>query len=316
MESKELQEKIRVLKKKWDSTLNSIGFDDDEYEDSAVEFSEHAFHCDDKSWGNLKTIVSEQDAFSLQPIPEWEQKIVLESQENDYITLTLSRERFSQNETVDIDQLDGMTREEALDYLSDIEDVEEFDYIKLSASFKLNVENESIRVRGCYGLWTRILSNEDFSNGFEQIILRPSETLKTSCRLYKEILTEITQEAHLQKKAEEKRKQARAANIAKLEVDVKRPLREAGWDGQYCVRPYSNFSYDKFGLCVRINEREECRVYDTSDFLLQSIPKLVTFAKEYKTLSSKLEALLQASKSDEISAGHEDVVRRSKWLEV
>ena len=316
MEPKELQEKIRVLKAKWDSTLKSTGFDDDEYEDSAEEFSDNAFHCDDKSWENLKTIVSEQDAFSLQPIPEWDQKIVLESQENDYITLTLCRERFSQDETVDIDQLDGMTREEALDYLSDIESVEEFDYIKLSASFKLNVVNESIRVRGRYELWTRILSNEDSSNGFEQIISRLSETLKTSCGLYKEILAEIALEEDSKKKAEEKRRQARAANIAKLEVDAKRPLREAGWDGQYCVRPYSNFSYDKFGLCLRINEREECRVYGTHDFILQSITKLVTFAKEYKTLSSRLEALLQASKADEISAGHEAIVQSSDWRNV
>lgn len=118
--------------------------------------------------------------------------------------------------------------------------------------------------------------------------------------------------------------------MVELEKAAKPLLLKAGWDGQYCVRPYFNFTFDKITLAIRINKRKEYRIYGPSELILQNISQLGSFASDYKVLSDQLESLqskveslknkmrsfLQESRMNELSAGHEAIVQSSNWQNV
>lgn len=121
-------------------------------------------------------------------------EISLQDKYNDNIDLRIKHEHFSVDEEINFENFERMSREEAIDYLYNMENIEDFDCIKISAT---------LRVERHFRSYSRILDNGVNSKELKSLFQMLADTLQRTAVLYQTMKTES------RKKAEDELKQQR-----------------------------------------------------------------------------------------------------------
>ncbi|MBD5318280.1 MAG: hypothetical protein HDS09_03330 [Bacteroides sp.] len=228
-------------------TDSRCGFRDPDFSDDRQILIEQALHFNNELWEQLVT-----------PIKQKLDGIAQIEVEPDLVSISLPDikdfgiyfELFSfdgddYNDEFDTDDLDGMLSEEAIDFLSDYEELPLFDYVTVCASRGVNST-----------VW--VIEDDNFSDLLNAI----AEGLQKTPEVYKTAIEEASIE--LQKKADEQRtiqerinirKEAEARDLAELEDMVKPKLIEFEWHRPFRVS--MNFGY--YVLSLKLPVDVECR---------------------------------------------------------
>ncbi|MCM1071427.1 MAG: hypothetical protein NC301_08615 [Bacteroides sp.] len=175
-------------------------------------------------------------------------------------------------EEFDFGELDGMSRDEAIDYLSqsveipDDVEVPEVEYLHISSSSLFAPFNLYAAVKP--------LPN---THEMASLINHVKETLLK----IPEVLAKVDEEIKAKEDEEKKKEDA----IKEIEENLRPALIAAGWEGEFCV---IHFTKDLYKLYLRVGVKQAYNVCATIDDILDRIPNIVQISKAYMDLMSQL----------------------------
>lgn len=178
-------------------------------------------------------------------------------------------------EEFDYDELDGMSREEAIDYLSQSIDVS--DDIEVPEVGYLNISSSSLFARFNLSAPVQPLPNTE---EMAALINHAKETLLK----IPEVLAKVDEE--IKAKEDEEKKKAEA--IKEIEDRLRPALTAACWYGEFCV---VHFTKDLYKLYLRIGTKKAYYVCATISEIEKKIPQLVQATKKYVYLMNQLSEL-------------------------
>lgn len=278
----EVEEKVRdAIAQLWMPVVYSFGFDEldiDNNDDRRRVLDEYP-RIDDEQWDNLvETVIRKLG------------DIASVSCENNSLNINLSNVKvFGKNFNIELihestenlnqinefesDELDEMTKEEAMDYIGELYEIQEslpfeFIYSKINAGTRFYL----------------ILDCEKFLNEIETIKETLLKTPETYNNAVKAASIELQHEAEKQREIDKRikaEKEEEARLLAEFAANVEPHLIDAGWSGKYCV----SLNFNNYVLSLQLTSCNECRYESTmqSD-VISKIGELVGFANAYRRL--------------------------------
>lgn len=278
----EVEAKVcEALTQLWMPVVYSFGFDEldiDNNDDRRRVLNEYP-RIDDEQWNKLvDTVKRKLDDIVSVRFENNSLSIYLSevSVFGKYFNIELTREstdNLHQLNEFESDELDDMTKEEAMDYIGELYEIQEslpfeFVYSKINAGARFYL----------------ILDCNKFLNEIDAV----RETLLKTPTVYHDALKAASIE--LQKKAEKQReidnrikaeKEEEARLLAEFAAKVEPLLTDAGWTGKYRV----SMKFNNYVLSLRLTSYDECRYESiTQSDVVSKIGELVNFANAYKFL--------------------------------
>lgn len=201
-----------------------------------------------------------------------------------YLSFYYSHYPYEADDDFDVSEIDGMSREEAIDYLTEsiesdaMSNVPNVDFICVSLNslpLNLNWEAALLPSPGSMDLRNFINQINDTLKKFPEVLASEDEKLK----------------AEAIKEEEEKHQ---LNDVVELLHPV---LREFGWKGQFCIE---HFTKDIYRLCIRDGVGSMFSTRGTTEEIKPKIPKLIHLAQQYAALMSELDPSFAIGKGRQI----------------
>ena len=249
------------------------GFRDPDYSDDRRILIERALHFDEELWEQLVTQIKQKLGGIAQIEVEPDSVSVTLPDVKDFgIYFELSSfDGDDYNDEFDTDDLDGMSREGVIEFLSDYEELPSFNYVTVSASTGVNST-----------VW--VIEDDDFSdllNAIAEGLPKTPEVYKTA---FKEASIELQKKADEQRAIQERinaRKEVEARDLAELEDMVRPKLIEAEWHRPFRVS--MNFGF--YVLSLKLSVDVECRYESPNKAdIVARVDELVNFSNTYLSL--------------------------------
>ena len=276
---------------------------DDESE--IMDFVETIPHYDSEGWNQLKkylcenlnlSFIEDEDGTSIRfslpdeckDLPNYE-LIKLRFGLSDFSADMQSED----NNGFDYSDLDGMSRDEAIDYLSSLPeevsiDVEPFNYVWVS------LQGDSLD-----HTYTCALNAMVNSSSLTRFCKKVLTTFASFPGVYEKAKEEIQQK--------EEQKQSEASELKALAESLKPVLRANGWNGEFCVVP---FTKDLYKLYIRTGAVSANYCTDTIENIKGRIPQLIEIAKQYIELQKRLADLGQMG----FGSGSGSGIKEMHWV--
>lgn len=278
----EIEAKVgEALMQLWAPVLYSFGFDEPDIDnnDDRRRVLEEYPRIDDEQWDNLvdavKGTLSDVASISYE---NNSLNICLSKVKvfNKFFNIELNRdstENLNQINEFETYELDDMTKEEAMDYIGELYEIQEslpFEFV----SSKIHAGTRFYLILDC--------------KKFLKEIGAIRETLIKTPEIFNEAVKEASIE--LQKEAEKQRemnnrikaeKEAEVRLLSELAAKVEPLLISAGWSGKYRV----SMNFNNYVLSLRLTSYDECRYESiTQSDVISKISELVNFANAYRSL--------------------------------
>lgn len=226
--------------------------------DSNVEFKEMENEIpfvDDKVWSVLCTKVKALSGVEVEA-------------SDDYITIsrqgckvdggfTFALNHAEPNDEIDFSELDGMSRDEAIDYLQNSESFD-YDYLYISAE-------------------DRILDIEPDSDAFDCMLQEIIVALKQEDNLIEKAIEDSEKALEARKEADKEKKYIHDKIYRQLLEGVRVELKKLRWEGDYRVFTSGNYNI-LWCLGLRISPVSECYFSGTPEDVLANVRDLYNFA--------------------------------------
>lgn len=242
--------------------------------DDRKRLLDETLHFDNDQWDHLVDLF-EKSVGDIANVWSTSNELRLSIDGIKHFSITVSREPYDADEDIDGSEIDGMTREDAIDYLTDLDEIPSFEYARI----------EIFTGSHCM---QRLVGVQDDENDFSGIIFPIVNGLAKTPEIFREAIR--TASIELQQKAEKQREidnrlkarnEERERMLADFTAQIESALAEAGWNGKYSV----SMNFDNFVLSLRLSSFDECR-YESpiqSD-IIAKIGELVNFANAYRSL--------------------------------
>ena len=246
--------------------------------DDALEFTEEVTTYSKDMWANLVEefqnidgfeISSDDNTITLQFINE-----SIHSSVTKNLTLCFSYTQYSYelDEDFDYSEIDGMSKEEAIEYLTEslysveTAEVPDVEYVCVSInSLPLNLNWSAALIP--------IPNSEDMQDFINQI--------KDTFRKIPDVLAIEDEKLN----AEELKRQEDKQRLNDVAESLRPVLSENGWEGQFCIE---HFTKDIYKLYIRVGNISTLSCRGNTDEIKSSIPKLIQLAHQYVALMSEL----------------------------
>lgn len=196
-------------------------------------------------------------------------------------------------EEFDYGELDGMSRDEAIDYLSQSADIS--DDVEIPEVEYLHISSTSLFAPFELYAAVKPLPN---TKGMASLINHVKETLLK----IPEVLAKVDEEIKAKEDEEKKKEEA----IKEIEENFRPALTAAGWDGEYCV---VHFTKDLYKLYLRIGIKKAYYLCATISEIEKKIPKLVQVTKKYIFFMNQLSELGKEG----FASGQSDYIKDLHW---
>lgn len=285
-----------------DNDLISIPEPDDGIE-AAFEFSEEVTRYNESMWASFLNQMqqdtaeiqtyynSELGALGLKLSEDFFKPPFYNDLQISFSLLTYSYEK--PEEEFDYGELDGMSRDEAIDYLSksaeisDDVEVPEVEYLHIS----------STSLFAPFELYAAVKPLPN-TKEMAALISRVKETLLK----IPEVLAKVDDEIKAKEDEEKKKEEA----IKEIEENFRPVLIAAGWEGEFCV---IHFTKDLYKLYLRVGVKKAYYVCATISEIETKIPQLVQETKKYIYLMNQLSELGK----DGFGSGQSDYIKDIHW---
>lgn len=295
----EVEEKVsEALLQLWKPLADSIGIRNIVINDvdARKRLYECSLHFDYECWEHLVKSF-ENKVGSIAKIWNTSNEIRISLENIREFSITITRESYDDEDEIDTSELEEMSREEAIEYLTELAEIPSFEY----AVIEICMGNYYIH---------RLIGANDRDDNFYAFISQMIEGILQTPEVYNEAVKAASIE--LQKKAEKQReidnrikaeKEEQERILADFAAKVEPLLIDAGWFGRYRV----SMNFNNYVLSLRLSSYEEC-CYEsiTQSDVISKIGELVNFANAYRSLK--------------IAGGtpilHGNQVRTSEWKSI
>lgn len=275
----------------------------DESIETALEFSEEVTQYEESMWASFLNEMQRYNTEVQTSYNSEEEMLILRLSEdffnptfyNDlqicFSLTTYSYEKFK--EEFDFCELDGMSREEAIDYLSksvgisDDVGAPEVEYLQISSSSLF----ESFELYAA----VRPLPN---TTEMASLINHVNESLLK----IPEVLAKVDEKIKSQEDEEKKKEEA----IKDIEELLRPTLIDAGWEGEFCV---IHFTKDLYKLFLRTGYSSAYNYLGTLTQIIEHVPILIKNAEMYKDLMNRLSELSEQG----FGIVRSDQIQSMKW---
>lgn len=266
---------IEALEVLWRPIVDTIGIEEidiDNNDDRRRILTEYP-RFEDEQWDNLTDAVK-NELGELASVNTSDYKIKISSP-NICIDINYeSTDDFREMTDFDTYEIDGMSSDEAIEYLNELTEISEelpFKYVSFSVFCKYLRLNKILNIQDV----------SDFIRAIKPGLLMTSEVVNSAIRAAS---IEIQQKAERQHEINQKiaaQKEATQKELDIFALEVKPILAEAGWNRKFRVSK----NFDNYVLSLQLTVDTECR-YESkvqSD-VISKIDLLVNYAKAYLTL--------------------------------
>lgn len=225
--------------------------------DSNVEFKEMESEIpfvDDNVWMLLCTKVKALSGVEVETSDDY---ISISRHDCKTDGFTFALNRAEPNDEIDFSELDGMSRDEAIDYLQNSESFD-YDYLYISA-----------------GDW--ILDIEPDSEAFDRMLREVVVTLKQEDDLIVKAIDDSERAIEARKEADKEKKYIHDKIYRQLLDGVRAELKKLGWEGDFRVFTSGNYNI-LWCLGLRISPVSECYFSGTPEDVLANVRDLYNFA--------------------------------------
>lgn len=273
----EVEAKVsEALLKLWMPIADSIGIRNiviNDVDDRKLLY-EKALHLDNCLWEHL--VESFENAIgNIAKIWNTSNEIRISLDDIKEFSITITRESYDDEDDIDASELEEMTREEAIEYLTELSAIPSFEY----AQIEICTGNHYIQ---------RLIYDYAQYENFSSIISPMIDGLLQTPMEFKKAVKAASIE--LQKKAEKQRemdnrikaeKEAEARLLIEFASKVEPLLINAGWHGKYRV----SMNFNNYVLSLQLTSYDECRYESiTQSDVISKIGELVRFANAYRSL--------------------------------
>lgn len=225
--------------------------------DSNVEFKEMENEIpfvDDKVWSVLCTKVKALSGVEVEASDDYI-SILRHNCKTDGFTFALNHAE--PNDEIDFSELDGMSRDEAIDYLQNSKSFD-YDYLYISAE-------------------DRILDIEPDSDAFDCMLQEIIVALKQEDNLIEKAIEDSEKALEARKEADKEKKYSHDKIYRQLLDDVRAELKKLGWEDDFRVFTSGNYNI-LWCLSLRISPVSECYFSGTPEDVLANVRDLYNFA--------------------------------------
>lgn len=196
-------------------------------------------------------------------------------------------------EKFDYGELNGMSRDEAIDYLS--QSVETSDDVEVPEVEYLHISSTSL-----FALFELYAAVKPLPNTNEMASF--INHVKDTLLKIPEVLAKVDEEIKAQEDIEKKKEAA----IKEIEELLRPSLIDAGWTSEFCV---VHFTKDLYKLYLRVGVKKAYSVCATINDISNRIPNIVQISKAYMNLMSQLSNLGK----DGFAFGQSDGIKEMSW---
>lgn len=295
----EVEAKVsEALLQLWEPLADSIGIRNIVINDvdDRKRLYECSLHFDNECWEHLVKSF-ENKVGSIAKIWNTSNEIRISLENIREFSITITRESYDDEDEIDTSELEEMSREEAIEYLTELAEIPSFEY----AVIEICMGNHYIH---------RLIGANDRDDNFYAFISQMIEGILQTPEVYNEAVKAASIE--LQKKAEKQReidnrikaeKEEEAQLLAEFAAKVEPLLTDAGWSDKYRV----SMNFSNYVLSLQLTSYDECRYESiTQSDVFSKIGELVDFANAYRSLK--------------IAGGtpilHGNQVRTSEWKSI
>lgn len=285
-----------------DNDLISIPEPDDGIE-AAFEFSEEVTQYNESMWASFLNQMQQDTAEIKTSYNSELRALVLKLSEDFFkppfyndlqIGFSLSTYSYEKpEEEFDYGELDGMSRDEAIDYLS--QSVEVSEDVEVQKVEYLHISSTSL-----FAPFELYAAVKPLPNTKEMAALINS--VKETLLKIPEVLATVDEEIKAKEYEEKKKEEA----IKEIEENLRPALTAAGWNGEFCV---VHFTKDLYKLYLRIGIKKAYYVCETISEIETKIPQLVQVTKKYLYLMNQLSELGKEG----FASGQSDGIKEMRW---
>ena len=285
-----------------DNDLISIPEPDDGIE-AAFEFSEEVTRYNESMWASFLNEMKQYPA-EIEASYNSELGVLKLKLREDFfkppfyndlqICFSLSTYSYKKTEEeFDYGELDGMSRDEAIDYLS--QSVEVSEDVEVPEVEYLHISSTSL-----FAPFELYAAVKPLPNTKEMAALINS--VKETLLKIPEVLAKVDEEIKAKEYEEKKKEEA----IKEIEENFRPALAAAGWDGEYCV---VHFTKDFYKLYLRIGIRKAYYLCATIREIEKKIPQLVQVTRKYLYLMNQLSELGKEG----FGSAQSDGIKEMRW---
>lgn len=210
------------------------------------------------------------------------------------LTLCFSYTQYSyeQDEDFDYSEIDGMSKEDAIEYLTEsleydeTDEVPEVEYVCVSINpLPLNLN------------WSAALIPTPNSTDLQNFI----NQIKDTFRKIPDVLAIEDEKLN----AEDLMKQEYEQRLNIVAESLRPVLSENGWEGQFCIE---HFTKDIYKLYIKVDNISSLSCRGNTEEIKLSIPKLIQLAHQYMALMSEL--------GSNFFIGRGSQTKDLKWIEI
>lgn len=273
----EVEAKVgEALLQLWKPLANSVGIHYiviNDVEDRKRLY-ENVLHFDNERWEHLVESF-ENKIGSIAKIWNTSNEIRISFENIKEFSITVTLESYGDEDEIDTSELEDMSREEAIEYLNELDEIPSFEY----AQIEICTGNHYIQ---------RLIGSNESDKNFTSIISPMIDGLLQTPKAFNEAVKAASIE--LQKKADKQReidnrikaeKEAEARLLIEFASKVEPRLTDADWTGKYRV----SMNFNNYVLSLQLTSYDECRYESiTQSDVISKIGELVNFANAYRSL--------------------------------
>ena len=244
--------------------------------DDRKRLYENALHFKNGLWEHLVELF-ENEVGGIAKIWSTSNELRISFENIKEFSITVTLESYDDEDDIDASELEEMSREEAIKYLTELGEIPAFEY----ASIEICTGNHYIQ---------RLIGSNESDEDFTSIISPMIDGLRQTPMVFNEAVKAASIE--LQKKAEKQReidnrikaeKAVEARLLVELEAKVEPLLLNTGWHGKYRV----SMNFNNYVLSLQLTSYDECRYESiTQTDVISKVAELVNFAKTYLSLKN------------------------------
>lgn len=265
-----------ALVKFWKPITETIGINDiviNDIDDRKCLIDE-AMHFDSERWMHLVDVF-EDEVGGRAKIRSTSQELHVSLEGVKHFSISFSRESLDNDDGFDYSELDGMSREEAIEYLNELDEIPSVEFVKI----EIYTGNHFLQ---------RIIGADESVEDFHGIISPIISGLLKTQEIYNDAIKaasiELQQEAEKQREIDNRKMEQKAEKerlLAEFAEKVEQELHVTGWSGKYRV----SMNFNNYVLSLWLTSYDECSYESaTQSDVISKIGELVNFANAYKTL--------------------------------
>lgn len=248
--------------------------------DASIEFTEKVTSYSEDMWTNLVKEIRKIDGFKIYSddnsitLKFNDESIRSSFTDNLLLSFSYTQYSYEADDDFDYSEIDGMSREEAIEYLTEslesdeMAEVSDVDYICVSVnSLPLNLN------------WSAALIPTPDSTDLQLFL----NQIKNTFRKIPEVLANEDKKL----KADDIKRQENKQRLNDVAESLRPVLKESGWEGQFCVE---HFTKDIYKIYIRVDNISTLSYRGSSEEIKSNIPKLLQLAHQYVALMSELGA--------------------------